>query len=86
MVVFHSNTVWVSSNEDANPIITAINTTSNTLQSYTCDTAPLPHGGGLYDMQTINGVVYVSASSPTAKTRNTFSLKSSIMASLQSDS
>jgi hypothetical protein len=65
MVVFNSNTVWVSSNEDANPVITAINTTSNSLQSYTCDTAPLPHGGGLDDMQLINGVVYASGSSPT---------------------
>jgi hypothetical protein len=65
MVVFNSNTVWVSSNEDANPIITAINTTSNTLQSYTSDVAQLPHGGGLDDMKVINGVVYVSASSPT---------------------
>jgi hypothetical protein len=65
MVVFNSNTVWVSSNEDANPVITAINTTSNTLQSYTSDVAPLPHGGGLDDMQVINGVVYASGSAPT---------------------
>jgi hypothetical protein len=65
MVVYNSSTVWVSSNEDANPILTAINTASNTVQSYTCDTAPLPHGGGLDDMKLINGVVYASASSPT---------------------
>ena len=65
MVVYNSNTVWVSSNEDANPVLTAINTTSNTLQSYTCDTAPLPHGGGLDDMKLINGVVYASGSAPT---------------------
>lgn len=67
MVVFNSNTVWVSSNEDGNSVITAINTSSNTLQSYTSDIAPaqLPHGGGLDDMQVINGVVYASASSPT---------------------
>jgi hypothetical protein len=65
MVVFNSNTVWVSSNEDGNSVITAINTTSNTLQSYTSDVAQLPHGGGLDDMQVINGVVYASASSPT---------------------
>jgi hypothetical protein len=60
--------VWVSSNEDANPVITAINTSSNTLQSYTSDVAQLPHGGGLDDMKVINGVVYASASSPTTTT------------------
>ena len=65
MVVYNSNTVWVSSNEDGNSVITAINTTSNTLQSYTSDVAVLPHGGGLDDMKVINGVVYASASSPT---------------------
>jgi hypothetical protein len=65
MVVFNSSTVWVSSNEDANPVITAINTSSNTLQSYTSDVAQLPHGGGLDDLKVINGVVYASASNPT---------------------
>jgi len=65
MVVFNSTTVWVSSNEDANPVITAINTTSNTLQSYTSDVEQLPHGGGLDDLKVINGVVYASASNPT---------------------
>jgi hypothetical protein len=65
MVVYNSNTVWVSSNEDGNSVITAINTSSNTLQSYTSDVAVLPHGGGLDDMKVINGVVYASASSPT---------------------
>jgi hypothetical protein len=76
MVVFNSNTVWVSSNEDGNSVITAINTTSNTLQSYTSDIAPaqLPHGGGLDDMQLINGVVYASASSPTTTASPTPSL------------
>jgi len=65
IVVYNSNTVWVSSNEDANPVITAINTTTNTLQSYTSDVAQLPHGGGLDDLKVINGVVYASASNPT---------------------
>ncbi len=65
MVGYNSTTVWVSSNEDANPVITAINTTSNTLQSYTSDVAQLPHGGGLDDMKVVNGVVYASASNPT---------------------
>lgn len=65
LVAFNSTTVWVSSNEDANPVITSINTTTNTLQSYTADVAQLPHGGGLDDMKVINGVVYASASNPT---------------------
>jgi hypothetical protein len=65
MTAYNASTVWVSSNEDANPVITAIDTTNNTLQSYTSDVAQLPHGGGLDDMKVINGVVYASASNPT---------------------
>jgi hypothetical protein len=65
MVAYNSSTLWVSSNEDANPIITVINPSSNTLQSYTSDVAQLPHGGGLDDMKVINSVVYASASNPT---------------------
>lgn len=64
LAAFNSTTVWVSSNEDANPVITAINITSNTLQSYTSDVATLPHGGGLDDMKVVNGVVYASGSNP----------------------
>ena len=65
MTAYNSSTVWVSSNEDANPVITVIDTTTNTLQSYTSDVAALPHGGGLDDMKVIGGVVYASASNPT---------------------
>jgi hypothetical protein len=65
LAAFNSTTVWVSSNEDANPIIIAINTSSNTLQSYTSDVAQLPNGGGLDDLKVINGVVYATASNPT---------------------
>ena len=65
MTAYNTNTVWVSSNEDANPVITAIDTANNTLQSYTSDVAQLPHGGGLDDLKVINGVVYASASNPT---------------------
>jgi hypothetical protein len=65
MVAYNSNTLWVSSNEDANPVITVINPGSKTLQSYTSDVAQLPHGGGLDDMKVINNVVYASASNPT---------------------
>jgi hypothetical protein len=71
MAAYNSTTVWVSSNEDGNSVITAINTTANTLQSYTDDVAVLPHGGGIDDMKVINGVVYASASSPTTTTSPT---------------
>jgi hypothetical protein len=64
-VVVNSNTVWASTNEDANPEIITINTTSNTTQVYTSDVAQLPHGGGLDDLKLVNGVVYASASNPT---------------------
>ena len=43
MVAYNSTTVWVSSNEDGNSVITAIDPTANTLQSYTDDVAVLPH-------------------------------------------
>jgi hypothetical protein len=65
MVAYNSNTVWVTSNEDGNTVLTAIDTTNNTLQSFTSDIPQFPHGGGLDDMKVINGVVYVSASAPT---------------------
>ena len=65
LVVVNANTVWVSTNEDANPEIIAIDTTANTTQTYTADVPQLPHGGGLDDMKLINGVVYASASNPT---------------------
>jgi hypothetical protein len=68
MVAYNSSTVWVTSNEDGNTVLTAINTSGNTLQSYTADVAQLPHGGGLDDMKVINGVVYASASAPTTTT------------------
>jgi hypothetical protein len=62
---FDSGTLWISSNEDANPVITTLDTGSGTLTSYTSDTAPLPNGGGLDDLKVVNGVVYASASNPT---------------------
>jgi hypothetical protein len=65
MVAYNSSTLWVSSNEDANPVITVITPSSKTLQSYTSDVAQLPHGGGLDDLKVINNVVYASASNPT---------------------
>jgi hypothetical protein len=65
LVAYNANTVWVSSNEDANPVISVIDTTTNVVKSLTSDVATLPHGGGLDDMKLINGVVYASASNPT---------------------
>jgi hypothetical protein len=65
LVAYNANTVWVSSNEDANPIISVIDTMTNAVKSLTSDVATLPHGGGLDDMKLINGVVYASASNPT---------------------
>ncbi len=68
MVAYNSNTVWVSSNEDGNSVITALDIGNDTSQSYTSDVAVLPHGGGLDDMKLINGVIYASASAPTTTT------------------
>jgi hypothetical protein len=65
IVAYNSNTVWVSSNEDGNSVITALDIGNGTSQSYTSDVAVLPHGGGIDDMKVINGVVYASASAPT---------------------
>lgn len=65
LVAYDAHTVWVSSNEDANPIISVIDTTTNAVKSLTSDVATLPHGGGFDDMKLINGAVYASASNPT---------------------
>jgi hypothetical protein len=68
LVAYNATTVWVSCNEDANPIISVIDTTTNTVKSLTSDVATLPHGGGLDDLKLINGAVYASASNPTVTT------------------
>jgi hypothetical protein len=68
LLAFDANTVWVSSNEDANPVISVIDTASNTVKSLTSDVATLPRGGGLDDMKLANDVVYASASNPTVTT------------------
>jgi hypothetical protein len=71
LLAYNATTVWVSSNEDANPVITIIDTTTNTLKTLTSDTAPLSSGGGLDDMKLVNGVVYASASNPALTTSPT---------------
>lgn len=64
LVAVSSGTVWVSSNEDANPLISVIDTATNGVISLSCDQAVLPHGGGLDDMKLVGGVVYASGSNP----------------------
>jgi hypothetical protein len=60
------NQLWAMSNEDGNPILTIINLANGSQKSYTPTVNPPAHGGGFDDMQLINGVVYVSASNPSA--------------------
>ncbi len=62
------NLLWVSSNEDGNPLLTQINPQTNSLSTFSCDSLPLAHGGGLDDMKVLAGQVYVSASAPTTTT------------------
>lgn len=77
LMAFDNETLWAMSNEDANAILTIIDTKSGNQQTYTPQpslvnsTGGLPHGGGLDDMQLINGKVYVSASNPTASSTGT---------------
>jgi hypothetical protein len=68
LVEINSTTVWVSCNEDANPVIAVLDITNNTVQLYASDVATLPHGGGFDDMKLISGRVYASASNPTVTT------------------
>ncbi len=64
LLAYNANTVWVSTNEDANPELIIINTSTNAAQVLTSDAATLPHGGGLDDLKLVNGTVYASASNP----------------------
>lgn len=61
---FDANTIWVSTNEDANTQLIVIDTSTNTQQVLAPDATPA-HGGGLDDIKLLNGVVYASASNPT---------------------
>jgi hypothetical protein len=67
LMEFDANTLWVSTNEDANPMLIVINTAANTQVTLTPDATP-PHGGGLDDMKLLNGTVYVTASNPALGT------------------
>ena len=67
MVEIDANTLWVSTNEDADPMIIVLNTATNTQTTLTPDATPA-HGGGLDDLKLLNGVVYAAASNPTLGT------------------
>ncbi len=67
MVEIDANTLWVSTNEDADPMIIVLNTATNTQTTLTPDATPA-HGGGLDDLKVLNGVVYAAASNPTLGT------------------
>jgi hypothetical protein len=64
LLEFDSHTIWVSTNEDANPLLIVIDTTAGTQRTLTPDAIPV-HGGGLDDMKLLNGVVYAAASNPS---------------------
>jgi hypothetical protein len=59
-----TNELWAMSNEDGNPELTIINLATGAQKSYTPTVVP-SWGGGIDDMQLINGVIYASASNPS---------------------
>jgi hypothetical protein len=54
--------LWVTSNEDANPLLMTIDTTSGTITNYTL--APTVHGGGYDDLAFLNGKAFIVCSNP----------------------
>ena len=64
LMEYDANTVWVTTNEDADPLLIVINTANNTQTILTPDSSPI-HGGGLDDIKMLNGVVYSTASNPS---------------------
>jgi hypothetical protein len=55
--------VWATSNEDGNPRLVTIDTTSGTITPYTFPTPP--HGGGYDDLAFVDGKAFIAASNPT---------------------
>ncbi len=55
--------VWVTSNEDAAPLLNVIDPSSATPTPYTL--APTAHGGGYDDVAFINGTAFMACSNPT---------------------
>lgn len=64
LMEYDANTLWVSTNEDANGAIVVIDTANHTQRTLTPDATPA-HGGGFDDMKLLGGTVYVAASHPT---------------------
>ncbi|MGF6971205.1 hypothetical protein OKW43_008300 [Paraburkholderia sp. WC7.3g] len=68
LVTVDSNTIWASSNEDGNPVVSVIKVTAGTVSSYTYNKTLMPQSGGsdgtggLDDMVMVNGSVYVTLS------------------------
>jgi hypothetical protein len=54
--------VWITSNEDAAPVLEIIDPTNPTPQAITL--APTVHGGGYDDLAFIGGAVYIACSNP----------------------
>ena len=55
--------VWATSNEDGNPALNIIDPNSGTVTPYQFPATP--HGGGYDDLQFLNGMTFIAASSPT---------------------
>ncbi len=96
IVVFNAHTIWVTSDEDANPVLTAIDSVAKTVTSYSWDgmmnnqtypsTGNMPNnGGGLDDMQLINGQVFVSGSGPTVDNSGVYDAAAVYTMALNSD-
>jgi hypothetical protein len=70
LMAFNSTTLWAMSNEDCNPKLTVTNITTGSQQVYLPQSSLVTAGcstntnGGIDDMQTIDGRVFVSASNP----------------------
>jgi len=84
LLAYDSHTLWALSNEDSNPILSVIDTSSNTVQTYTADATPA-HGGGYDDLQKIGNQVYVSASNPSANPSGAYSQAAVVSLSLNPD-
>jgi hypothetical protein len=68
LLTYDSDTLWVSANEDGNPIVSVITVSSGKVSSYTYNKPLMPQSGGvagtggLDDMVIVNGQVYATLS------------------------
>jgi hypothetical protein len=58
------NLVWVTSNEDANPVLYSYDPVGKTTTTYSFP-SPTPHGGGFDDLAFVGGQLFVAASNPS---------------------